>query len=66
MLIHKYAAGDRVVLAGGASNENRQPGVYTIVRALPVAGPGCQYRAKNSLDQHEWVLDEAGLRRAND
>lgn len=65
MLKHKYAAGDRVVMTAGRSNENIRPGVYTIVKALPVAGWGCQYRARNALDTHERVLDEGLLRRAN-
>jgi len=65
MLKHKYAAGDRVIAVASRWNENIRPGVYTIVRALPVAGRGCQYRARNALDTHERVLDEDMLRRAN-
>jgi hypothetical protein len=65
MLKHKYAAGDRVIAVADRWNENIRPGVYTIVRALPVAGRGCQYRARNALDTHERVLDEDMLRRAN-
>jgi hypothetical protein len=64
MVKHKYAAGDRVVAVANAANANIRPGVYTIVRVLPVAGRGCQYRAKNALDGHERVLDEDLLRRA--
>ena len=45
-------------------NANVRPGIYTIVKALPPAGLGCQYRAKNALDSHERVLDEAQLRSA--
>ena len=65
MLKHKYAAGDRVIAVVGTSSGNIRPGVYTIVRVLPVAGQGCQYRVKNALDEHERVLDEDLLRRAN-
>jgi len=65
MLKHKYAAGDRVIAIAGWSNENIRPGIYTIVKVLPVAGRGCQYRARNALDTHERVLDEAMLRPAN-
>jgi hypothetical protein len=65
MLKHKYAAGDRVVAVTGTSNQNVRPGVYTIVKILPIAGWGCQYRVKNALDLHERVLDEGMLQRAN-
>jgi hypothetical protein len=62
MLRHKFAAGDRVVAVRDTSNENIRPGVYTIVKPLPIAGRGCQYRAKSALDTHERVLDEAMIR----
>ena len=65
MLRHKYAAGDQVMVVPDPSNENVRPGVYTIVKALPVAGRGCQYRVKNATDTHERVLDEAMLRPAH-
>ncbi len=62
MAAHKYAVGDRVSLLPNISNINVRPGVYTIVRALPITNQGCQYRAKNALDNHERVFDEAQLR----
>ncbi|HVZ06749.1 hypothetical protein [Rhodopila sp.] len=62
---HKYAAGDRVIAVISAANRNIRPGIYTIVKALPVAGRGCQYRARNAFDAHERVLDEHLLQRAN-
>jgi hypothetical protein len=61
---HKYAAGDRVTLMPDRVNPNVRPGIYTIVRALPVTNQGCQYRAKSALDSHERVLDEAQIRNA--
>ena len=64
MAQHKYAVGDRVALLPDRLNANVRPGVYTIVRAMPSAGQGLQYRAKNALDSHERVLDEAQLRNA--
>jgi hypothetical protein len=45
-------------------NNNVRPGLYIIVRTLPVTNQGCQYRAKSALDNHERVLDEAQLRAA--
>ena len=65
MLKHKFAAGDRVLALPDAENANVRPGIYTIVKVLPVAGRGCQYRAKNVTDTHERVLDETLLRPAN-
>lgn len=66
MLKHKYTVGDRVVVALDNSNAHLRPGVYTIVRVLPVAGFGCQYRAKHSVDTYERVLDEDALRPSRD
>ena len=64
MAQHKFAVGDRVSLMPDRLNAHVRPGVYTIVQTLPSAGRGCQYRAKNALDSHERVLDEAQLRGA--
>ena len=64
MTEHKFAAGDRVALMTNSSNVNVRPGIYTIVRRMPVTQIGCQYRAKSALDNHERVVDEAQLRRA--
>jgi len=58
---HKFAVGDRVSVQPDKTNANMRPGVYTITRALPFTGPALQYRAKNVLDSHERVLDEAQL-----
>ena len=65
MIKHKFATGDRVVARADASNTNMRPGVYTITKILPVTGAECQYRARNAMDTHERVLDEALLRRAD-
>jgi hypothetical protein len=65
MVTHKFAIGDRVLALPDASNGNARSGVYTIVKVLPVAGRGVQYRAKSALDSHERVLDETLLRPAN-
>ncbi len=61
---HKYSVGDRVTLLPDRLNANARPGVYTIVRTMPVTNQGCQYRAKSALDTHERVLDEVQLRSA--
>ena len=63
MAKHKYAAGDRVIAV--ASRSDIRPVVYTIIRRLPITGPGCQYRVRNALDPHERVLDEDLLQHAN-
>ena len=65
VLKHKYAAGDRVIVVADTANQNLRPGAYTIVKTLPVAGWGCQYRVRNALDPHERVLNEDLLQRAH-
>ena len=62
MTEHKFSAGDRVSVLPDRYDSNVRPGVYTIVRTMPVTNQGCQYRVKNALDSHERVLDEARLR----
>jgi len=64
MAQHKFAVGDRVKVLPDKLNSNLRPGIYTIVRAMPVTGQGCQYRAKNVMDSHERVLEEAQIRAA--
>jgi len=61
---YKFAIGDKVALMTNSSNVNVRSGLYTIVRRMPASSQGCQYRAKNALDNHERVVDEAQLRRA--
>ncbi len=60
----KFAIGDRVKVMPDRLNSNLRPGIYTIVRALPPTNLGRQYRAKNAMDSHERVLDEAQLQAA--
>jgi hypothetical protein len=61
---YKFAAGDKVALMSTSSNVNVRPGIYTIVRRMPMSTQGYQYRAKSALDSHERVVDESQLRRA--
>ena len=65
MPTHKYSAGDRVIAITDPMNANVPAGIYTIIKALPLAGRGCQYRGRNALESHERVLDEGLLRPAN-
>ena len=58
---HRYGAGDRVSVSPDRMNINARPGIYVVVRTMPVTGTICQYRVKNALDSHERVLDEAQL-----
>ena len=62
MAKHKFAVGDRVKLLSDKNNMHVSPGIYTIVRVMPVTNQGLQYRAKNMADDHERVLDENELR----
>ncbi len=61
---HKFSTGDRVEVLPDRLNSNLRPGIYTIVKIMPETSQGLQYRAKNVMDSHERVLDEAQLRRA--
>ncbi len=65
MALHKFAAGDRVSFTPSKLDSNVRPGIYTIVRRMPVTNQGCQYRVKNAQDSHERVLDEAQLHPAS-
>jgi len=56
---HKFRTGDRVRVLPDPSNSNGPTGLYTILKALPIAGRGCQYRAKGATDSYERVLDES-------
>lgn len=62
MTTHKFTVGDRVQFMPNPSDVNVRRGTYTVVRALPDAGRGCQYRVKHVQDEHERVIDEAQLR----
>jgi hypothetical protein len=62
MVKHKFTTGERVAVVLDRNNPNVRPGLYTVVRALPLAGSGPQYRVKHVLDSHERVIDKAQLR----
>ena len=57
----KFHVGDHVSVLPDHHNSNVRPGMYTIVKVMPLTGPGWQYRAKNNMDPHERVLDEVLL-----
>jgi hypothetical protein len=62
MVKHKFATGDCVAVVPDKANPNVRPGICTVLRALPLASFGPQYRVKHVLDSHERVIDEAQLR----
>ena len=65
MNLHRYVVGDRVgFVSAGSVDGNVRRGLYTVVRLLPAADQGPQYRVKSDLDVHERVVDEAQLRPA--
>jgi hypothetical protein len=61
MMKHRFAAGERVEVLPSRTSFHVRPGIYTIVRAMPVSGDTCQYRAKSVMDEHERVFDEGQL-----
>ena len=64
MATHKFEPGDRVTVRTSKENWNVRPGVYKVVRAMPESSDGLQYRARNVLDEHERVFNEAQLEKA--
>ena len=64
MVKHKFTRGERVAVVPDRDNPNVRLGTYTVVRPLPLAGSGPQYRVRHALDSHERVIDEAQLRAA--
>jgi hypothetical protein len=65
MSAHKFAAGDRVTYIPGSLDNNVRRGTYTVVRPLPIAGQGNQYRVKHLQDAHERIINEAQLTHAS-
>lgn len=63
-IVHKFAAGDRVIFQPGRFDGNVRAGAYTVVRVMPLTPSGWQYRVKSTQDSHERVIDEAQLRAA--
>jgi hypothetical protein len=61
---HKFVTGDRVRVAKKLAYSAAEPGIYTIVRVLPVAGFGLQYRARKDEESQEYVLNEEALQLA--
>jgi hypothetical protein len=58
---HRFAAGDVVRVDQKLPDSAVLPGIYTIVRTLPLAGRGLQYRGRNGVDQYDVILDETSL-----
>ena len=56
---HKFAVGEKVEFLPGRNDLHVPPGLYTIVRQLPVEANDCQYRVKNVRDGHERVMRES-------
>jgi hypothetical protein len=58
---HRFQAGDLVMLLDNDPTQGAQPGIYRIVRPLPVTDRGLQYRARRDGDDFDVVLNEAPL-----
>jgi len=61
MVRHKFAVGQKVEFLPARNELHVPPGVYTIVRQLPVEANDCQYRVKNARDGHERIMRESQL-----
>jgi hypothetical protein len=63
-LEHKFQAGDRLTLAGGADQVRRRGGECMVVAALPVERSGSlRYRVKLEKEGFERIVVEADLAR---
>ena len=58
---HKFAVGQKVEFLRGRNDLHVPPGIYTIVRQLPIEANDCQYRVKSAHDGHERVMRESQL-----
>lgn len=61
MVRHKFAVGQKVEFLAGRNDPHVPPGIYTVVRQLPVEANDWQYRVKNAHDGHERVMRESQL-----
>jgi hypothetical protein len=62
---HKFKVGDQVRVERNVPGSGVDRGTYKIIKALPVAGFGLQYRARNAADPHDVILDESAIRPIN-
>jgi hypothetical protein len=59
---HKFAVGETVYFASGTGrSEQREAGVFKVVRLLPAEYNDQQYRVKSTVDGHERVVKESQI-----
>jgi hypothetical protein len=55
---HQYSVGETVRYLTSPRDAYRAPGVYRIVRLLPIEGPECQYWIRSALENFDRVAFE--------
>jgi hypothetical protein len=55
---HQYSVGENVHFLSSPKDAYRAPGVYRIVRLLPIEGPDCQYWIRSALENFDRVAFE--------
>jgi len=61
MIGHKFRTGQTVKLSPARHDGEAPPGMYTILRPLPVEGLDVRYRIRSDHDGHERVVLEDRL-----
>lgn len=61
MASHKFIVGQEVEFLRGRADFHVPPGIYTVVRQLPIEANDCQYQVKNARDGHQRVVRESQL-----
>jgi hypothetical protein len=62
MAPHLFTIGQQVEFVAGRFDANVPRGIYTVVRQLPGAAEGREYRVRHQKDGHERVVPERQLR----
>ena len=60
-IAHRFKEGDQVLLVDADPTQGARSGLYRIIRPLPIADRGLQYRARREEDEFDVVLNDAPL-----
>ena len=64
MPTYKFAVGQTVSFSADRHQQHKNGELFKIIRLLPEAGDGLQYRVKSQTDGHERVVREDQLARS--
>jgi hypothetical protein len=60
--MHKFAADDRVVIHIIGTQASVRPGLYVVVKPLPMAATGPVYQVRSALDEYDAVIEERWMK----